>query len=91
MLLVPLLRILTDLEEDAIFPSSVCVILPICMVSVTSAWITRELPITQALPYLLGSAFGGIFSAKLGRKIPTTWLHRLLGAFILWGGIRYLC
>ena len=43
------------------------------------------------LPYLIGSAFGGVAAGLWGRKIPTLWLHRFLGAMILWGGVRYLC
>ena len=91
MVLVPLLRLWTDLEEDAIFPSSVCVILPICIVSLISVWSARGLPFRLATPYLIGSALGGFLSVFVGKRIPTLWLHRLLGALILWGGIRYLC
>lgn len=91
MVLVPLLRSWTDLEEDTVFPSSVCVILPICLVSLIGVGVTRGLPLTQALPYLLGSAIGGFLSVGLSKKIPTLWLHKLLGILILWGGFRYLC
>jgi uncharacterized membrane protein YfcA len=48
-------------------------------------------PWSTALPYLLGSAIGGVAAGLWGKKIPVKWLHRLLGALILWGGIRYLC
>ena len=43
------------------------------------------------LPYLIGSCIGGVATGLFGDRIPTVWLHRILGAFILWGGIRYLC
>lgn len=91
MILVPLLRKLTDLEEEQVFPSSIAVILPICLVSLSVSASRGPLPWGQALPYLLGSAAGGLLAALLGKKIPVLWLHRVLGILILWGGIRYLC
>ena len=91
MVLVPLLTALTDLEEDAVFPCSVSIILPICLVSLGfSLWQTGA-DWGATLPYLLGSASGGVLAGMFGRKIPTKWLHRILGALILWGGVRYLC
>lgn len=91
MVLVPLLSLLTALQEDEIFPVSVAVILPVCIVCLIHYGALRPLPCQEAIPYLLGSCGGGILAGLLGRKIPVLWLHRLLGAVILWGGIRYLC
>lgn len=88
MVLVPLLTALTDLEDREIFGASVSIILPICVVSLV---LSPQLPsFSAALPYLIGSAVGGLLSPYLNRKIPTLWLHRILGILILWGGIRYL-
>lgn len=91
MVLVPLLGLLTQLEDREIFPSSIAVILPICLVSLTATALTGPLPWAAALPYLIGSAFGGYAAARFGHHIPLPWLHRGLGILILWGGIRYLC
>ena len=91
MVLVPLLCWLTDMEDDAIFPASVSIILPICLVCLLFRADGGGLPWQKATSYLIGSAIGGILAGKLGRRIPTLWLHRLLGAMILWGGFRYLC
>ena len=91
MVLVPLLCWLTDIEEDAIFPSSVCVILPVCIVCLFFRASQAHLPWKEALPYLIGSVLGGILTGIVGNKIPTRWLHRILGVLILWGGVRYLC
>lgn len=89
MVLVPLLILLTDIPEDAVFPSSVAIIFPICLVALFLG--SPKIPLSDALPYLLGSTAGGILAGLLGKKIPTLWLHRFLGAMILWGGVRYLC
>ena len=91
MVLVPLLTTLTDLDDQSIFPASIAIILPICAASLTVTALTGTLPWDTALPYLLGSAAGGLLAGIYGKRIPTIWLHRGLGLLILWGGFRYLC
>ena len=91
MVLVPLLTMLTPIEDSAIFPSSISIILPICLVSLVVTAITTGIAWRQAIPYLVGSAAGGVLAGLWGRKIPVKWLHRGLGVMILWGGVRYLC
>ena len=89
MVLVPLLTACTELEERETFPASVAIILPVCIVSLFLQG--QPLPWRDALPYLIGSAGGGILAGILAKRIPTVWLHRILGILILWGGVRYLC
>lgn len=91
MVLIPLLQHFSPLEENELFPASVSIILPVCLVSLFQTWLTGTLPWHEAFPWLLGSAAGGIAAGLWGRKIPVLWLHRGLGILILWGGIRYLC
>ena len=91
MILVPLLTILTDLEDREVFPASVSIILPMCLVSLGISAMSQGLPWGTALPYLIGSVLGGIMAGLFGKRIPTAWLHRGLGILILWGGFRYLC
>lgn len=88
MLLVPILGHMTAMDETQVFPSSVAIILPICIVSLL---FSTRIPLTDVLPYLIGSCIGGLTAGMLGQKIPVTWLHRGLGALIIYGGIRYLC
>ena len=91
MILVPLLSRLTETPEEQIFPSSVSIILPVCVVSLIISGYNNSLPLLEAWPYLVGSIAGGLLAGATGTKIPVKWLHRLLGIMILWGGIRYLC
>ena len=91
MVLVPLLTAATDLEDREVFPASVGIILPVCLVSLAISFQPGSVPWGLAAPYLIGSAAGGVIAGLLGRKIPTLWLHRALGLLILWGGVRYLC
>lgn len=91
MVLVPLLTSLTELDDESVFPASVSIILPICFISLFCSENTNDLSVKLLLPYLLGSTAGGILCGLIGKKIPTKWLHRMLGVLILWGGVRYLC
>ena len=91
MVLVPLLTWLTDLPDDGVFPASVSIILPICLVSLSLTLQPQVVPWNLAIPYLFGSSAGGVLAGLLAKKIPTLWLHRTLGVLILWGGLRYLC
>ena len=91
LVLVPLLTLLTDTAEKSVFSSSISIILPICLVCITVTAITAGIAVRPALPYLLGSAIGGLCAGIWGQKIPVCWLHRGLGLLILWGGYRYIC
>jgi len=90
MVLVPLLGSKSGVEEDERFSASVAIITPICIISLLFS-LPWQVTFQEVLPYLIGSAVGGIAAGIWGRKIPTIWLHRALGAVILWGGVRYLC
>ena len=90
MVLVPLLTKFTDLKDDDLFPASISMILPICLTSLAISSVHTTIPLELALPYLAGSVIGGVLAGFFGTRIPTIWLHKLLGILILWGGVRYL-
>lgn len=91
MVLVPLLVRFSGLTEEEIFPSSVTIILPICLVTLVVTALQGTFSLSPAFPYMLGSAIGGWIAGRWGKKVPVAWLHRGLGILILWGGIKYLC
>lgn len=91
MVLIPLLTLLGNVKEEQLFSTSIAIILPICLVSLAFSAGTSALTFGLVLPYLIGSAIGGLLAGIWGRRIPAKWLHRGLGILILWGGIRYLC
>ena len=90
MVLIPLLTMLTDWEDEKIFASSLSIILPMCLVTLAATALTGPVLWLDSIPYLIGSALGGILAGFLGRKIPVGLLHKALGILIIWGGIRYL-
>lgn len=91
MLLVPLLTKSHTIDKDEVFPASVSIIMPICIISLFLSPSSAQLTWHPLLPYLSGSAVGGVLCGLLGKRIPTLWLHRLLGALIIWGGIQKIC
>ena len=90
MVLIPLLTMLTDWEDEKIFASSLSIILPICLVTLTATALTGPIAWLDSVPYLIGSTMGGVLAGFLGRKIPVGLLHKALGLLIIWGGVRYL-
>ena len=84
--LIPILE--KQVEEKALFPTSVAVMMPICVTALASSG--KALPWGKALPYLIGSALGGLIAGLWGKKVPVLWLHRAFGLLLLWGGVRCL-
>ena len=91
MLLVPLLAQFTDLEDAEIFPASVTIIAPLCVISLILSVQSEMLSWRMLLPYVFGSAIGGVLAGTFAQRLSPIFLHKLLGILILWGGIRYLC
>jgi uncharacterized membrane protein YfcA len=90
MLLTPLLRRWVGLEQREALATSLAVIFPLCVVSAAVDYCRGALDPAGALPYLLGGLAGGFLGGRIFIKIPVKWLHRLMGAVILYGGIRTL-
>lgn len=91
MVLIPALQLTRTVPEESLFPMSVSVMLPVCLVSILMSSPLSALPWAESWPYLIGSVLGGAIAGHWGQRIPLVWLHRILGVMILWGGIRYLC
>ncbi len=90
LILVPLLTRYAHLEDDKIFPTSVFVMVPVCVVSLLVRFWGEPFPWELAWPYLLAGIPGGLLAGIVGKHIPVIWLHRILGILIIYGGIRYL-
>ncbi len=88
LFLVPLLIGWIGLEEKKAFATSIAIILPLSIVSYGLFCLKGGNVWADALPYLIGGVLGGLLSAKLFRRIPTVWLHRLFGLLILYGGVK---
>ncbi len=90
MVLVPLLIRLCKLDDKKAFSSAVCIILPICIVSLVVYGMRGILPFADSIPYLIGGAVGGVIAGLCFRKISARALHLILGVLIIFGGVRLL-
>ena len=90
MVLVPLLIHLCKLEDKEAFSSAICIILPLCIVSLTVYGFQQIFPLREALPYLFGGLLGGILGGIWFKKVSVQFLHKFFGLIIIWGGIRLL-
>ena len=88
MILVPLLTRWAGLEDKKAFATSIAIIAPMCLTSILLYWYQGQLDLAAALPYLVGGLFGGLLGGTLFRRMSPQVLHKLLGIFILYGGIR---
>ena len=70
MVLIPALRLWTDVEDEALFSMSVSVMMPVCLLSLGFAAAGAPLPWSDAMPYLLGSAGGGVLVVAAFLTIP---------------------
>lgn len=90
MILVPLFCRWLKLPEKKALATSVAVILPMCIVSAIVFLIRRDFAFSESLPFLAGGLIGGLASGFIFKKVPTGLLHKIFGAFIIYGGVRSL-
>ena len=90
MVLLPLLTKWSGLEARSAFATCVAVIFPMCCVS-AAVYLYQVRPgWMMVLPYLAGGVAGGIIGGMTFEKIPVRILKLIFGAFLLYGGVRYL-
>ncbi len=88
LFLVPLLTRWTGMEQKKAFATSVAIIFPLSAVSLIVFALRGGVPFSDAWPYVVGGAIGGLLSGWLFKKMSATWLRRLFGVLLLYGGIR---
>lgn len=88
LFLVPLFTGWLHMEQRHAFATSVAVILPLSAVSFVVYLLKGGVDMTLALPYLIGGAAGGLLAGMLFRRLSMTVMRRIMGALILYGGIR---
>ena len=88
MILVPLFGGWAGLEEKHAFATSMAVMMPLCVVSLSVYLLRGGVEVGFAWRYLVGGVLGGVLSGPLFRRLPTLWLRRVMGVFLLYGGVR---
>ena len=88
MVVVPLLIGWLDMDEREAFATSLLIILPMSVVSLSFKLWQTGAPELSFAPYIVGGIAGGILAGRWFRKLKLKWLHRRFGALILYGGIK---
>ena len=91
LILVPMLIRAAKLDIEKALPTSVAVILPMCVVSCIQRYSLQYFDLSMLLPYLAGGLLGGIIGGLTYEKISKIWLRRMLGLFILYAGVKMIC
>ena len=90
MVLLPLLNRWGGISRRAAFTTCIAAIYPMCVLSAVLYCLRVRPELSALLPCLLGGAVGGVIAGLTFRKVPTAVLRRIFGAFLLFGGMRYL-
>ena len=83
-------RLFAAFPTPAAMAAAIPAIQPLCILSIVNHALHDSLPVSDALPYLIGGAAGGVLAGLLFRKMPARALHLILGGVILAGGIRLI-
>ncbi len=89
MLIVPILK-KYGLDQRSTHATSVCIILPICLLSAIIYLIKGSVTIFDALPYLPFSVLGAIIGSLILAKINQELLGKLFGVFMIWAAVQLL-
>ena len=86
--LVPMLTGYCRLSQREAFATSVAVVLPLCVLSVTIYLLRGNLDWMGAVPYLIGGAAGGYVGGRWFKGMNMGWLKRAFGLLLIYGGVR---
>lgn len=89
MLIVPILK-KYGLDQRSTHATSVCVILPICILSSIIYLCKGIVTLDDAYPYLPFSIIGAIIGSFILSKINQNLLRKIFGGFMLWAAIQLL-
>ena len=89
MLIVPILK-KYGLSQHATHATSICIILPICLVSAIMYLIKGQVTLGDALPYLPFSVLGALIGSFTLPKLKPNFLRKLFGGFMIWAAVQLL-
>lgn len=86
---VPLLR-KSGTSDKSAHASSLAIILPISLVSLSIYLINGRVAFGDGIVYILPGVIGAVIGTFILSKISKKWLHRVFGALIIYAGIRLI-
>ena len=88
LFLVPLLSGWTKTTQKQAFATSVAVVFLLSAVSAAFYLHRGTVSLSLAAPYLIGGFLGGFLSGLIFPRMSASFLRRLFGLLLIWGGIR---
>lgn len=79
----------SGMDDKTAHASSVAVILPISIFTLSLYLLNGRVELTEGLKYIPWGILGAIAGTKLLSKIPTIWLRRVFGLLITFAGVRF--
>lgn len=87
MIIVPML-IRSGLDRRHAHATSVCIILPICILSAYMYITSGKVTINDAMPYLLWGVIGSVIGSLILQKINQNLLRKIFGILLIWASYR---
>ncbi|MBC7766221.1 MAG: sulfite exporter TauE/SafE family protein [Hyphomonadaceae bacterium] len=88
--LVPMLEKGMDIPPHKAHATAIAIILPFTLMSIFFYMKSGAIDWQIAGQCSLGGIIGGFVGAKTLKHIPTLWLHRIFGAFMIIAAVRML-
>lgn len=89
-ILVPSLERFLKMEEHKAHSTTIAIILPLSIVSIFIYFNGINVDFKEVLWVSLGGILGGFLGAKYLKKVPSKYLHKIFGAFMLLGAFRLI-
>lgn len=89
ILAVPILRS-QGMDDRSAHASSVAVILPVSLFTLTLYLLDGRLNFSEGLPYIIPGIIGGFIGTKMLARVSGVWLHRAFGLLIIFAGMRFI-
>ncbi|MCI2059194.1 MAG: TSUP family transporter [Oscillibacter sp.] len=90
MVFLPLMSRESSITRRQLFATCVGVIFPVCAISAAVYFLRAEIPLSAAVPYLLGGLGGGFLGGKTYGRVSTRFLKWIFAGFLFYAGVKYL-
>ncbi len=88
MVAVPMLN--RQIETKNAHATSLAIILPICITSAISYFLSGKVAFEDATPYMWWGLIGALIGTWLLKKLNDTILKKVFAIFMLWAGVRLI-
>lgn len=89
-IVVPCLEKFLKIEEHKAHATAIAIILPLSILSMFIYLKYSSIDLKTTLSVSIGGMIGGFLGAKFLKKIPSKWLHKIFGVFMLLGAWRMI-